>query len=176
MWCLRCGERDPGNEAKCKKCKSDLGLPESRIGYFNQIMVLTGELLNKKLETSDYEKSLQWAAEAMDDMGKNLDPIEKQMKMMNFDELAISLMNRPIKSFREGIQTFHEGLEKLRFYTYEQNQSHLYNGLTLLEKANNLFNYTSNTAGYMIRDITKQLPEDQVKSIEKKVMGEAAQG
>lgn len=168
MWCLRCGERDPGSDRNCRKCKSDLGPPENRMGYFSQMMVLTGEVLNKKLDQSEFEKCIQWATEAIDDMSRGLDPIEKQMKAMNFDDLAISLMNRPIKSFKEGIQTFHEGLEKLRFYVYEQNQSHLYNGLTLLEKANNLFNYTTSTAGYMIRDISKQLPEEQVKEVEKK--------
>ncbi|MCE1247856.1 MAG: hypothetical protein LWY06_14535 [Firmicutes bacterium] len=167
MWCLRCGARDPGADEKCGKCGNMLGPVENRVGYFNQMMVLTGELLTNKLSLEDYEKTIQWATEAIDDMGVSLEPIEKQLESSNFDELAISLMKRPINSFREGIETFHEGLEKLRFYVYEQNQGHLHQGLTLLEKANNLFNYTADTANYLIGDIKKNLNEEQIAMVEK---------
>jgi cob(I)alamin adenosyltransferase len=169
MWCLRCGVRDPGASEKCANCGNSLGPVDNRVGYFNQMMVLTGELLTNKLSLQDYEKSIQWATEAVDDMGKNLEPIEKQVESFNFDELALSLMKRPLSSFREGIETFHEGLEKLRFYVYEQNQGHLHQGLTLLEKANNLFNYTADTANYMIGDLRKNLNEEQIAMVEKEV-------
>jgi len=169
MWCLRCGNRDPDAGEKCEVCGNNLGPIENRIGYFNQMMVLTGELLTKKLSIEDYEKSIQWATEAIDDMSRNLEPIEKQMDQMGFDELAKSLMLRPLNSFKEGIQTFHEGLEQLRFYVYEPNQSHLYKGLTLLEKANNLFNYTADTANYMMDDMRKELSEEDLEMIEKEV-------
>ncbi len=165
MWCLRCGASDPGESDRCQVCESEIGSPDSRIGYFNQMMRLTGELITGKLTVEEYEKSIQWATEAMDDLGKGLEPLENQLKLMGFDELAMSLVNRPLSSFREGIQTFHQGLEKLRYYVYEPNQSHLQNGLTLLEKANNLFNYTADTATYMMGDISKQLsPEDIEKA------------
>lgn len=169
MWCLRCGDRDPGSGDKCRNCGNNIGPVDNRVGYFSQMMVLTGELLTNKLLLEDYEKSIQWATEAVDDMSKSLEPIEKQMKMMGFDELAISMMMKPMSSFKEGIQTFHEGLEKLRFYAYEQNQGHLHQGLILLEKANNLFNYTADTANYMISDIRKNLSDDDIAMVEKQV-------
>jgi cob(I)alamin adenosyltransferase len=146
-----------------------VGPPDKRVGYFNQMMKLTGELLTEKLKLEEYEKSIQWATEAMDDMSRSMEPIEQQIKAFGFDDLALSMMNRPLKSFKEGIQTFHEGLEKLRFYVYEQTQSHLQNGLTLLEKANNLFNYTADTASYMIGNIAKELTPEQVSQVEKDV-------
>lgn len=169
MWCLRCGLREPGEAEKCEVCGNILGPPESRIGYFNQMMVLTGELLTTQLSLEDFEKSVQWATEAIDDMSKSMDPIERQIEAFGFDELAKSLMMRPVKSFKEGIETFQEGLEKLRYYSYEQNQSHLHNGLTLLEKANNLFNYTADTANYMMSDIAKEMNEEDLKMIENEV-------
>ena len=162
MWCLRCGAKEPGPTDKCQVCDNEVGPPEGRIGYFNQMMRLTGELLTEKYSVEEYEKSIQWATEAMDDLGKGLEPLETQMKMMGFDDLALSLVNRPLSSFKEGIQTFHEGLEKLRYYVYEPNQSHLQSGLTLLEKANNLFNYTADTATYMMGDISKNLSEEDI--------------
>jgi len=176
MWCLRCGMREPGPEEKCEKCENTLGPLDNRIGYFNQMMILTGELLTEKLSLEDYEKSVQWAMEAIDDMNKNLDPIERQMDLMGFDEFAKSLMMRPLGSFREGIQTFQEGLEKLRYYIYEQNQSHLHQGLTLLEKANNLFNYTADTANYMMGDMSKDFSEEELKMIDKEVEEKMAEG
>lgn len=166
MWCLRCGIKEPGSGEKCDKCGQEVGPPENRVGYFNQMMRLTGELLTNKLPLEDYEKSIQWATEAMDDLGRGLEPLERQMKMFGFDDLALSLVSRPMKSFKEGIETFHEGLEKLRFYVYEQNQGHLQNGLTLLEKANNLFNYTADTAGYMMGDISKELSQEEIEKVE----------
>ena len=169
MWCLRCGLREPGEGEKCERCDNILGPPENRIGYFNQMMVLTGELLTNQISLDEYEKSVQWATEAIDDMGKGMEPIERQIEMFNFDELSKSLMLRPINSFKEGIQTFQEGLEKLRYYSYEQNQSHLHNGLTLLEKANNLFNYTADTANYMMSDMAKEMDEEDIKMIENDV-------
>lgn len=167
MWCLRCGSREPGLDEKCCHCSNNLGPADSRIGYFNQMMVLTGELLTNKLDIESYEKSIQWAAEAIDDMNRSLEPVEKQMKLMGLDDLGISLMMRPLTSFREGIQTFNEGLEKLRFYVYEQNQGYLHQGLTLLEKANNLFNYTADTANYMMGDLKKNFSDEQVEAIKR---------
>ncbi len=167
MWCLRCGAMDPGPSDKCQNCGNEVGPPGNRVGYFNQMMRLTGELLTGKLTLEEYERSIQWATEAMDEMEKSLEPIENQMKMMGFDELALSLLNRPLSTYKEAIRTFLEGLEKLRYYVYEQNQSHLHNGLTLLEKANNLFNYTADTANYMIQDISKELTEEEISDIER---------
>ncbi|MFP4499159.1 MAG: hypothetical protein ACLFQV_13195, partial [Vulcanimicrobiota bacterium] len=59
----------------------------------------------------------------------------------------------------QGVKTFQEGLEKLRYYVYEQKQSHLHTGLSLLEKANNMFNNTADTTNYMIDDISRTLEE-----------------
>jgi len=167
MWCIRCGARDPGPGQTCQECGNEVGPPEARVGYFSQMMKLTGQLLTEQLTLEEYEKCIQWATEAIDDMSKSFDPIEQQMKQMGFNELAMSLLNRPMSSFREGIQTFHEGLKELRYYVYEQNQSHLHTGLTLLEKANNLFNYTADTANYMINDISKELTEEEIAQVEK---------
>lgn len=174
MWCLRCGAKDPGPGNKCQSCENEVGPPDNRIGYFNQMMRLTGQLLTNQLTLEEYEKSIQWATEAMDDLRKSMAPMEEQMEKFGFDELAMSIINRPFNSFKEGIQTFVEGLEKLRFYVYEQNQSHLHNGLTLLEKANNLFNYTANTANYMMGDISKELTEEELAEVDKMVEDQMA--
>jgi hypothetical protein len=130
------------------------------------MMKLTGDLLTEQLTLEEYEEAIQSGTEAMDDMEKSLEPIESQMKSMGLDDMSMSIVSRPLKSFKEGIRTFHDGLAKLRFYVYEQNHSHLHGGLALLEKANNLFNYTADTTQYMMNDISKGLTEAQKKEVE----------
>ncbi len=159
MWCLRCGNREPGPENFCNECGNELGPVENRVGYFNQMLKLTGELLTNQITIEEYENTIQWATEATHDMLINLEPIEKQMKTAGFNELALTIMSRPIQTYKQGVKTFQEGLEKLRHYVYEQKQSHLHTGLSLLEKANNMFNNTADTTNYMIDDISRTLEE-----------------
>jgi hypothetical protein len=167
MWCLRCGEQEPGQKAHCKTCDFELGLPEQRGGYFAQVMKMTDRVLRDEISIREYERAINIAVNAMDDLSVKLEPVEIKLKELGLDELDVPVVSRPIKYFREGIMTFREGLEKLRDYVHEKNLVSLSLGLPLLKKANNMFLNAANTNQYIIRDVSKELESSSKEDIEK---------
>ena len=167
MWCLKCGEKEPGSENHCKTCNFELGSPEKRDGFYLQMMRLTDKVLKDEISTEAYERAIHWGITTMQELSSNLELIEDKMKQFELGELDTSVISRPVRTFREGITTFMEGLEKLRDYSYEKNLTHITKGLPLLKKANNLFINATDTTHYIIGDISKDLESATKEDIQK---------
>jgi len=158
MWCLRCGERDPGEQDKCKKCEYPIGTPENRL-YLLQLMRMTGDLLCGNLTKEDYDQVLSNASKMLDEMYKGILAIENKMNEENMPESGRYVMSRPMTSFREGIEVFSSALEELRMYLVDPDEDHLRKGLKLVEKANNTMYYCFEVSQYAMREIKRCMPE-----------------
>ncbi|GEM_PF-1847263 len=163
MWCLRCGEQDPGEQDKCKKCEYPIGTPENRI-YLLQLMRMTGDLLCGNLTKEEYDRVLSNASKMLDEMHRGVLSIENKMNVENMPENGRYVMSRPMTAFKEGIEIFSSALEELRMYLVDPDEDHLRKGLKLVEKANNTMYYCFEVSQYAMKEIKRYLPESELPS------------
>jgi hypothetical protein len=161
MWCLKCGEKEPGDQEKCKTCDYSIGPPENRL-YLHQLMRLTGDLLTGNLTKDAYSIALTNADMMLDDMYKGITSIEGKLNEENLPEAGKHVMSRPMNSFKEGIDVFSSALEELRMYLVDPEEDHLRKGLKLVEKANNTMFYCFEVSQYAMKEIKKFVPEEKL--------------
>lgn len=166
MWCLRCGEQDPGEQDKCRKCEYPIGTPENRL-YLLQLMRMTGDLLCGNLTKENYDQILSNASKMLDEMHRGLLSIENKMNEEKIPENGRYVMSRPMNSFKEGIEIFSSALEELRMYLVDPDEDHLRKGLKLVEKANNTMYYCFEVSQYAMREIKRFIPDSELPSEEK---------
>ncbi len=165
MWCLKCGEQEPGDQEKCKTCDYPIGPPDNRL-YLHQLMRLTGDLLTGNLDKETYEKALTNADMMLDDMHQGIIAIEEKLSIENLPEAGRHVMSRPLNSFKEGIEIFSSALEELRMYLVDPEEDHLRKGLKLVEKANNTMFYCFEVSQYAMKEIKRFVPECQLPTEE----------
>jgi hypothetical protein len=170
MWCLRCGEREPGDQEKCKKCEYPIGAPENRI-YLLQLMRMTGDLLCGNIDKVAYDQILSNTSKMLDEMHRGVLAIENKITSEELPESGRYVMSRPITAFKESIEIFSEAIEELRMYLVDPEEDHLRKGLKLVEKANNSMYYCYEVTQYAAKEVKRFMPECDVPD-ENKVKAE----
>lgn len=166
MWCLRCGEKNPGDQEKCSSCEYPIGTPENRI-YLLQLMRMTGDLLCGNLNKEQYDQVLTNTSKMLDQMHKGYLYIESKFNVASLPVSGQHVMNRPMSTFKEGIEIFSSAIDELRMYLVDPDEEHLRKGLKLVEKANNTMFYCFEVSQYALKDIKKYVPESLLPSEDK---------
>lgn len=158
MWCLKCGEKEPGDQEKCRICEYPIGTPDNRL-YLHQMMRITGDLLCGNIDKTAFDKVITNSSKMLDEMHKGLLGIEKKLDFDKLPEAGKNVMSRPMNSFKEGIEIFSDGLDELRLYLVDPEEEHLRKGLKLIEKANNTMYYCFEVSQFAMREIERFFPE-----------------
>lgn len=163
MWCLKCGEKSPGDQDKCKSCEYPIGTPENRL-YLLQLMRMTGDLLCGNISKEDYDKILTNTSKMLDEMHKSFLYIEAKLNVQELPLAGQHVMSRPLNTFKEGIEIFSNAIEELRMYLVDPEEDHLRKGLQLVQKANNTMFYCYEVSQYAMKEIKQYLPESAIPS------------
>ncbi|MDQ7823024.1 MAG: hypothetical protein RDV48_09545 [Candidatus Eremiobacteraeota bacterium] len=160
MWCLKCGDKEPGGGEKCKTCEYPIGTPENRL-YLLQLMRMTGDLLCGNIDKEAYDRILTNTSLMLDEMHRGILAIERKLNFDKLPEGGQYVMSRPLNSFKEGIEIFSNAMDELRMYLVDPEEDHLRKGLKLVEKANNTMYYCFEVSQYALKEIKRFVPESE---------------